>query len=86
MADEGTSPANKSNMPSMGTTVPPGPNADERELIEMIRGLRSEEQAAVRVFVRRLRAAEAESAAPSFLSTVDEFIDEHPELLRQLAR
>ena len=79
--------ANKErSMGSTGTGEAPDSRVRERELIEMIRRLTREEQAAVRSFVERLQSGEFRSAEPSFLSAVDEFMEEHPELLRKLAQ
>jgi hypothetical protein len=54
-------------------------------LAEMINGLTPEEQESVKQFVEFLKA---KNPAPSsaFLTAVDEFIEQHPELLRRLAQ
>jgi hypothetical protein len=54
-------------------------------LAEVINALSPEEQEFVRQFVEFLK--HKPSTPPSqFLAAVDEFIDQHPELLRHLAR
>jgi len=54
-------------------------------LIDAIRSLTPEEQESVWQFVEFLRRREAGPASP-FLKAVDEFVSEHPELLRRLAQ
>ncbi|MGC9971698.1 MAG: hypothetical protein ABSE56_14040 [Bryobacteraceae bacterium] len=54
-------------------------------LIEIVNKLTAEEQAAVREFVEFLRHRTAPQQG-LFLKAIDEFIDEHPELLRRLAQ
>jgi hypothetical protein len=54
-------------------------------LTEAINALTPEQQATVRQFVDFLRQKQSEVSSP-FLATVDEFIDQHPELLRRLAQ
>ena len=56
-------------------------------LVDVVRSLTPQEQDAVRQFVDYLkrRPASLESESP-FLRAADEFIAEHPELLRRLAR
>ena len=51
-------------------------------LVEIVSALSPEEQAAVREFVDFLKGR---SRSP-FLTAVDEFISEHPDLLRRLAQ
>jgi Mn-containing catalase len=55
------------------------------KLIAIVDSLSPEEQAAVREFIEflRQRAPQHDSA---FRSAVDEFMDQHPELLRRLAQ
>ncbi|MGB6944417.1 MAG: hypothetical protein WBE37_18605 [Bryobacteraceae bacterium] len=54
-------------------------------LVETIRSLTPEEQESVKRFIEFLKRRGASSSSP-FLAAVDEFIDEHPELLRRLAQ
>jgi len=54
-------------------------------LAEVIRSLSPEEQESVQQFVEFLKR-KGQSPRSPFLSAVDEFIDEHPELLRRLAQ
>jgi hypothetical protein len=53
-------------------------------LSEVIRSLTPEEQEAVRQFVQFLKRKDGRSSA--FLSAVDEFVEQHPDLLRRLAQ
>jgi hypothetical protein len=55
------------------------------DLADIVSTLTPEEQAAVREFVDFLQKRE-KPAATDFLAAVDEFIGEHPELLRRLAQ
>jgi hypothetical protein len=52
-------------------------------LAEAIRSLTPEEQESVKQFVEFLKRREPPS---QFLAAVDEFIEQHPELLRRLAQ
>jgi hypothetical protein len=52
-------------------------------LIEVINSLTSDEQESVKQFIQFLKARESRSP---FLGVVDEFIEQHPELLRRLAQ
>jgi hypothetical protein len=54
-------------------------------LVETIRSLTPEEQESVKRFIEFLKRRGTSSSSP-FLAAVDEFIDEHPELLRRLAQ
>jgi hypothetical protein len=54
-------------------------------LVDVIRSLSSQEQESVRLFIEFLRRRDAELPSP-FLSAVDEFVEQHPELLRRLAQ
>ena len=54
-------------------------------LAELINSLTPAEQDSVREFVQFLKTRTA-SERPSFLAAVDEFINEHPELLHRLAQ
>jgi hypothetical protein len=56
-------------------------------LADVVRSLTPEEQDAVRLFIDYLKGLEASAHAPSsFLQAADEFMAEHPELLRRLAQ
>lgn len=54
-------------------------------LSELISSLTPEEQNSVRQFVEFLKHKEAVGKSP-FLAAVDEFVGQHPELLRRLAQ
>jgi hypothetical protein len=54
-------------------------------LAEAISSLTPEEQESVKQFIEFLRR-KAPSPSSPFLAAVDEFIDQHPELLRRLAQ
>ena len=54
-------------------------------LAEVINSLTPEEQESVRLFVEFLRRRGSAPASP-FLAAVDEFVEQHPELLRRLAQ
>jgi hypothetical protein len=54
-------------------------------LADVIGSLTPQEQESVREFIDFLKGRGPSSASP-FLAAVDEFIDEHPELLRRLAQ
>jgi hypothetical protein len=54
-------------------------------LAEMIGSLTPEEQESVRLFVEFLQGKGSAPASP-FLAAVDEFVEQHPELLRRLAQ
>lgn len=54
-------------------------------LSAVISSLTPEEQESVKQFVEFLKRKGAAPPSP-FLSAVDEFIDQHPELLRRLAQ
>ena len=51
----------------------------------IVENLSPEEQAAVLQFIEYLKARTPQERGP-FLAAVDEFIDQHPELLRRLAQ
>lgn len=53
-------------------------------LADVISTLTPEQQESVRQFVDFLKRRESAERTP-FLTAVDEFIDQHPELLRRLA-
>jgi len=53
-------------------------------LIEIVESLTPNEQAAVRDFIDFLKRRSTPQSA--FLAAVDEFIGEHPDLLRRLAQ
>jgi hypothetical protein len=54
-------------------------------LADVIRPLTPEEQESVRQFVEFLKRKGSSQPTP-FLTAVDEFVDQHPELLRRLAQ
>ena len=54
-------------------------------LFQIVSALTPQEQAAVREFIEFLKRKSAGHESP-FLAAVDEFIGEHPELLRRLAQ
>ena len=58
--------------------------ADEN-LADVISSLTPEEQESVKQFVEFLKRRESPPSSP-FLAAVDEFINQHPELLRRLAQ
>ena len=51
----------------------------------MVDSLTSEEQAAVREFIEFLKSGSAQQDG-RFRAAIDEFMDQHPELLRRLAQ
>jgi hypothetical protein len=54
-------------------------------LADVIGSLTSEEQESVKQFVEFLKRKGSPPASP-FLTAVEEFVDQHPELLRRLAQ
>lgn len=54
-------------------------------LADIINALTPEEQESVKQFVEFLKRKGSPPSSP-FLAAVDEFIDQHPELLRRLAQ
>jgi len=54
-------------------------------LADAISSLTPEEQESVKQFIEFLRGKASSPSSP-FLAAVDEFIDQHPELLRRLAQ
>ena len=54
-----------------------------QDLSETIKSLTREEQESVRLFIEFLKKKEQSGSSP-FLAAVDEFVDQHPELLRRL--
>jgi hypothetical protein len=55
-------------------------------LVDMVQSLTAEEQAAVRRFIDYLKVrGGADDPPASFVDAAEEFIAEHPELLRRLA-
>ena len=54
-------------------------------LAEILNALTPEEQAAVREFIEFLKRKAALPQSP-FLAAINEFMDEHPELLARLGR
>ncbi len=59
---------------------------EQQKLDTLIRDLSSDEQAAVRDFILFLKRKPTRSSETPFLAAVDEFIGEHPDLLRRLAQ
>ena len=55
------------------------------DLVSVINSLAPEERQSVKQFVEFLKGKNSPVSSP-FLSAVDEFIDQHPELLRRLAQ
>ena len=55
-------------------------------LTELVSQLSSDEQAAVRQFIEFIRGRTRTSESSPFLNAVEEFMAEHPELLRRLAQ
>lgn len=58
----------------------------QENLADIVRTLTPEEQAAVREFVDFLKQKKQPSSDSRFLAAIDEFMDEHPDLLRRLAQ
>lgn len=54
-----------------------------QDLSDAIKSLTPEEQESVRLFIMFLKKRERASSSP-FLAAVNEFVDQHPELLRRL--
>jgi hypothetical protein len=54
-------------------------------LVDVISSLTPDEQECVRLFVEFLRRKSLSPPSP-FLAAVDEFVEQHPELLRRLAQ
>jgi hypothetical protein len=54
-----------------------------QDLSEAIQSLTPEEQESVRLFIAFLKTRERSGSSP-FLAAVNEFVDQHPELLRRL--
>jgi len=54
-------------------------------LADVVSSLTPEEQESVKQFVAFLKGKKSASSSP-FLTAADEFIDQHPELLRRLAQ
>lgn len=55
-----------------------------KDLVEIIGSLTPDQQESVRQFVEYLK--DRGTCSSPFLTAVDEFIDQHPELLRRLAQ
>jgi hypothetical protein len=55
------------------------------ELLERVKALPSEKQASVAEFIDYLEHVKAPTASP-FLQAAEQFIAEHPDLLRRLAQ
>ena len=56
-----------------------------QDIAEILRDLSPQEQDSVRQFVQFLRQRRSPAPNP-FLAAVDEFIEQHPELLQRLAQ
>ena len=56
-----------------------------KDLADVISSLTPEEQESVKQFVEFLKRKGSPPSSP-FLTAVDEFVDQHPDLLRRLAR
>lgn len=56
-----------------------------QDLAQAISSLTEQQQESVRQFIEFLKKQDADSGSP-FLSAVDEFVEQHPELLRRLAQ
>ena len=56
-----------------------------KSLTELVDSLSPEEQAVVVDFIRFFRGQREQPNPSPFLSAIDEFMAEHPELLRRLA-
>lgn len=56
-----------------------------QSLADTINSLSPEQQESVLQFIEFLKGGRS-SGSPAFLGAVDEFIDQHPELLRRLAQ
>jgi hypothetical protein len=54
-----------------------------QDLSDAIKTLTPEEQESVRLFIAFLKKRERAGSSP-FLAAVNEFVDQHPELLRRL--
>lgn len=61
-------------------------NVQTEKIVNDLLRLSPEQQAAVAEFIRRLGESGQPSEKISFLAAVDEFMDEHPELLKRLAQ
>src|ERR1051326_2545263 len=61
------------------------PSMAAENLADLISKLTPQEQDSVKQFVEVLKGRASSQSAP-FLAAVDEFIDQHPELLRRLAQ
>lgn len=59
---------------------------EQKEIVTELTSLSPEKQAAVREFIQRLKNLNAKPETSPFLAAIDEFIAEHPELLRRLAQ
>jgi hypothetical protein len=56
-----------------------------QELIEKVKSLSAEEQASVMEFIDNIERRHARASTP-FLEAAEQFITEHPELLRRLSQ
>ena len=60
-------------------------DAGHARFVELLESLTPEERESVCLFIEFLKKKERSSPSP-FLAAVNEFIDEHPELLRHLSK
>ncbi len=58
----------------------------DASLAEVVRSLTPHEQEAVRRFIDHLRRGDSAPSEAPFLQAAEEFMAEHPELLRRLAQ
>jgi hypothetical protein len=56
------------------------------DLTELVSQLTPDEQAAVRSFIEFIKGRAEKPQPTAFLTAIEEFIAEHPELLRRLAQ
>lgn len=61
-------------------------NTQTEKIVNEFLQLSPEQQAAMVEFIHRLNEDRHRSEKISFLAAVDEFMDEHPELLKRLAQ
>ncbi|MGH9844457.1 MAG: hypothetical protein ACREEM_37525 [Blastocatellia bacterium] len=59
---------------------------EQQEIVSALIALSPDKQSTVREFIRRLEELDAKPDESPFLAAIDEFIAEHPELLRRLAQ
>jgi hypothetical protein len=59
---------------------------ESRNLMDLIAGLSSDQQAAVEEFIKYLKQHSRQAAQADFHDLLDRFVQEHSELLQRLAR